>query len=80
MKTLQSSLKTIAVAAASFALGAALFHSPSVKAQGNTVVSISRATQGTGLVPIISGAQVVGFSCVQTRTGEPMCYVASMGR
>jgi hypothetical protein len=80
MNILKSSLKTIAVAAFSFALGAALFHSPTVKAQGTNVVSIARVSQGTSQVSISPGSQVVGFSCVQTRTGEPMCYVASTGR
>lgn len=80
MNILKSSLKTIAVATISFALGAALFHSPTVKAQVNNVVSIARVTQGMSLVSITPGSQVVGFSCVQTRTGEPMCYVASIGR
>jgi hypothetical protein len=77
MNTLKSSWKTVLAALISFLLGAALFHSPSVRAQGKTVVSIHRVNEGNGFVSIDATSQVVGFTCVQTRQGEPVCYVAS---
>ncbi len=77
MNILKSSWKTVLVAAISFWLGATLFHSPSVSAQGKSIVSIHRVNEGNGFVSIDAGAQVVGFTCVQTRQGEPVCYVAS---
>ena len=77
MKTLKALWKTALVAVIGFGLGAVLFHSPSVRAQGKTIVSVTRGYLGTGHVAIDAGSQVVGFSCVQNKEGEPECYVAS---
>jgi hypothetical protein len=80
MRFLRSSWKTFLVALGGFLLGAVLFHSPSVKAQGQNVVSVSKGYLGTGHVSLDAGAKVVGFSCVQNSNREPECYVASVGK
>jgi hypothetical protein len=80
MKSVKSLWKTLLLAVISFVLGGILFRFPPVKAQGKTVVSVDKGYLGTGHVLIDAGSQVVGFSCVQSQSGDSECYVASVGR
>jgi hypothetical protein len=70
-----NSLKLALVAVSGFALGAVLFHTPAVKAQGTVKVTIT----GGRMIgyTLDNGSQIVGFSCIEN-DGSPECYVASI--
>ena len=82
------SLKLTLVALFGFVLGAVLFHTSTVGAQGNasgavtirggkmTVFNEGPKTWTGGYVET-KGAQVVGFSCMANGDGAPECYVAT---
>jgi len=77
MKT-KSPWKLFLAALIGFALGAWMFHTPTVKAQygGPTVTVQQVPVLGLRSTLQAGGSQIVGFSCVQTDR-DTECYVAS---
>jgi len=65
------SLRLVLVAVFGFALGAALFHAPTVKAQGRVRVEIYH--EGI-MAPPISGTPV-GISCLEKGQQGTVCYI-----
>jgi hypothetical protein len=61
-------------------LGATLFHSRPVQAQSENLVEVREMTIGgvTGTSHLLSGSQVVGFSCVvaSIQHEPPRCFTA----
>jgi hypothetical protein len=69
-------MKMLLAGLAGFILGAMLFHSSAVKAQGGGGVNVMRARTTNGYNSVL-GSRVVGFSCASDGTGNADCYIAT---